>query len=188
DALAASRQALTNDPQCALALALQGYLHIMEGRPPAQARQSFARALDANPSDALAWLFSALQRTFDDRLDGAHEALQVALSLSPLDPWRYLFDAVAAHVYLARGDAALALVFAERSARQRARHAPTLGYLVMAHARLGQLHIAKDYLKQLLELWPTYNLRSFWATYAGRETPHAKEFAWALAAAGLPSG
>lgn len=180
-------RALLVDPHCAFALALRGYSHIMEGHPPAQARAAFAKALAGSPSEALAWLFSALQCTFEDQLDAALEAIRTALALSPLDPWRYLFDATAAHVYLARGDAAQALKFAESSVRQRARHAPTLGYLVIIHARLGNLHIAKDHLRQLHELWPGYTLNSFWATYGGREAAHAQDFAWALAAAGLQS-
>lgn len=182
---AACQRALACDPHCALALALQGYALIMEGRPPAQAREALQRALDANPNEAFAWLFSALQCVFDDKLDDALHRIQIALALSPLDPWRYLFDAFAAHVHLARGDAATALVYAENSARLRARHAPTLFYLVIAHARLGNLHIAQDYLRLLNEIWPSYSLRMFWKTYAGRECAHAQDFAWALTAAGL---
>lgn len=185
---AACRRALAQDRHCALALALQGYAHIMEGRPVAASREAFAAALDANPNEAFAWLFSALAATFEDRLDTALEAVQVALALSPLDPWRYLFDAIAAHVYLARGDADRALLHAESSARQRALHGPNLFYLVVAHARRGDLHLAQSHLQQLLELWPTYTLRTFWSTYAGRDTPHAKDFAWALTAAGLSGG
>lgn len=182
---AACRRALALDPHCALALALQGYAHIMEGHPVAASRQAFMAALDANPNEAFAWLFSALAATFEDRLDAALEAVQVAQALSPLDPWRYLFDAIAAHVHLARGDTDTALLYAESSARLRALHGPNLFYLVVAHARRGDLHLAQTYLQQLLELWPAYTLRTFWSTYAGRDTPHAKDFAWALTAAGL---
>ncbi|MBN8502979.1 MAG: hypothetical protein J0L58_00755 [Burkholderiales bacterium] len=186
EAVICCQRALEADPYCAMAMALQGYLHIMEGHPPSEARAALARALDANPSDAFAWLFSALQATFDDRLDEAHDSLKVALALSPLDPWRYLFDAVAAHVHLARGDIPQGLAFAERSARQRARHAPNLFYLTIAHARSGNLHVAHEHLLQLRELWPQYNLKLFWDTYGGRKTAHATDFAWALTAAGLP--
>jgi adenylate cyclase len=185
-AQASCSEALRLDPDCALAWALSGFLRLMRGEPLEAARPELERAVQVNPNESLAWIFLALLRTYEDRLDEALEALRMGIALSPLDPWRYFFDSVAAHVHLARGDWASGLAHAEASVRQRARHAPTLIYLAIAHSKLGRPDLAQDYLRQLLELWPHYSVERFWQLYPGRQTRHAREFSWALTAAGLP--
>jgi tetratricopeptide (TPR) repeat protein len=158
----------------------------MQAQPLERSRPWLEKAVQSNPSEALAWLYLALHRAYEERLDEALEAVRIAQALSPLDPWRYLFDSVAAHVHLARAEWEEGLAFAQRSATDRARHGPTLFYLCVANARLGKLDQAHRHLRQLLELWPRYSLQRFWATYAGRDAPHAMGFAWALTSAGLP--
>ena len=98
-----------------------------------------------------------------------------------------MFDMGASHVHLASGNLTEGLRYAELASRSRARHAPTLFFLVIAQARLGKLGLAHQYLQQLLELWPRYNLKAYWRSYPGRDAPHATEFAWALTSAGLPT-
>jgi tetratricopeptide (TPR) repeat protein len=147
----------------------------------------FERGVNANPSEALAWVYQAVQAAYEDRFDAADQAIKTALALSPLDPWQYFFDSAAAHVHLARGDCELALLYAQSACRSRARHAPSLLFLVIAQARLGRLEVAQEHLHQLLQLWPGYSLTRFWNSYPGRGSAHANEFAWALTAAGLGS-
>lgn len=180
-------EALRLDPHCALGCALAGFVRLMRGEPLDSARPWLERAVQLNPNESLAWIFLALLRTYQDRLDEALEALRMGIALSPLDPWRYFFDSVAAHVHLARGDWTTGLAHAEASVRQRARHAPTLIYLAIAHSKLGRPDLGQAHLQQLLELWPHYSVERFWQLYPGREARHARDFAWALTAAGLPS-
>jgi|GEM_PF-6043051 len=179
--------ALKHDPNCAMAHVFGGVARVMQRAPLEESGPWFRRALDANPNEALAWMYEAVQAVWEDRAEAAESAVRTALAISPLDPWRYFLDSAAAHVYLANGAWEEGLRFALSSVRLRARHAPILLFLVIAHARLGRLDIAHQYLGQLLELWPRYTLTRFWESYPGRKAAHAQDFAWALTAAGLPN-
>jgi len=180
-------EAVKLNPYCALALALGGMARLMQREPLASTGAWFERAVDANPNEALAWMYRSTQAVYEGRQSDGLHAIRIALALSPLDPWRYMFDMAAAHALLATGDWAGAYVYLQSAARARARHAPTLAFLVIAQARLGRLDLAHEHLKQLLELWPQYSLTRFWESYPGRDAPHAKEFAWAFTSAGLAS-
>jgi TolB-like protein len=186
-AIDSAEVALGLDTHCALAMVLSGVGRMMRREPLSVTADWFVRAVNANPSEALAWVYLSVQGAYEDRLDEADHAIKTALALSPLDPWQYFFDSAAAHVHLARGDCELALLYAQSASRLRARHAPTLFFLVIAHARLGRLDVAQEHLSQLLQLWPGYSLTRFWNSYPGRGSAHANDFAWALTAAGLSS-
>jgi len=186
-AVASADTALQLDPNCALAHSLGAIARLMLRAPLSEVGPAFSRAVGCNPSEALSWMYEAAHALYEDRCDAAEQAIRNALALSPLDPWRYMFDATAAHVYLANERWDLALQYAQHAARLRARHAPTIFFLVIAQARLGRLDLANGHLLQLLELWPKFSLTLFWETYAGRDSKHAHEFAWALTASGLPS-
>jgi tetratricopeptide (TPR) repeat protein len=186
-AVAAANIALQLDTSCALAHSLGAMARLMLRAPLSETGPAFVHAVNCNPSEALAWMYEAAHALYEDRSDAAEQAIRTALALSPLDPWQYMFDATAAHVYLANERWDLALQYAQSAARLRARHAPTLLFHVIAQARLGRLDLANEYLRQLLELWPRFSLTLFWETYAGRDSKHAHQFAWALTAAGLPS-
>lgn len=187
-ALALAEQALERDPQHSLAHALAGHAQAMLGRPASDSGAHHQAALAANPNNGLAWLFHALHQTYQGRTQEACEAAKLALALSPLDPWRYFMDSVCAHALLANNQVEAGLVHAQHSARLNAQHGPTLVYLVLAHARLGQLALADEALGRLLQRWPGYTVSEFRSAYWGRETEHAETFARALALAGLPNG
>lgn len=179
-------QALQRDPRHPFALALRGHVMALSGGDLAAAQQLLRAALDADPNQPFAWAYLALNLVYSGELAEALEAAQLALALSPLDPWRYFLDSVLAHVLLARGHAEAALGYALHAAQLRASHAPTVIYLVMAHASLGQQAQAEQQLAKLLQMWPGYSVSRFRQRYAGRATAHADLFAAALARAGLP--
>lgn len=187
-ALALAEQALERDPQHSLAHALAGHAQAMLGQDAAASAAHHQAALAANPNNGLAWLFHALHQTYQGRTQEACEAAKLALALSPLDPWRYFMDAVCAHALLANNQVEAGLAHALHSARLNAQHGPTLIYLVVAHARLGQLGLADEALTRLLQRWPGYTVAEFRSAYWGRDTEHAESFARALALAGLPNG
>ncbi|MBB5206008.1 tetratricopeptide (TPR) repeat protein [Inhella inkyongensis] len=179
-------RALALDPHCALALTLRGYVANMVGEDLAAAARWQALALAANPSEALGWLFGALQSVFEGELALARERVTVALALSPLDPWRYLFLDIAAHVRLASGHVDEALDLVQQALQLRAQHAPSLANLVLALGLLGRLDEAGDAARRLLRLWPQYSVARFQAAYPGRDCGHMQAFVGALRAAGLP--
>jgi tetratricopeptide (TPR) repeat protein len=187
-ALALAEQALALDPQHSLSHALAGHAQAMLGQAAANSAAHHQAALAANPNNGLAWLFHALHQTYQGRTQAACEAAKLALALSPLDPWRYFMDSVCAHALLANNQVEAGLAHAMHSARLNAQHGPTLIYLVVAYARLGQLGQADEALTRLLQRWPGYTVNEFRTAYWGRDTEHAETFTRALTMAGLPNG
>ncbi|MCZ8235561.1 MAG: hypothetical protein ACK520_06180 [Inhella sp.] len=187
DMLASAEQALERDPQNSLAHALAGHAQTMLDQPASASAEHHQAALAANPNNGLAWLFQALHQTYQGQTQEACEAAKLALALSPLDPWRHFMDSACAHALLANNQVEAGLVHAQHAARLNAQHGPTLIYLAIAHARLGQLGPAGESIARLLQAWPGYTVSEFQSAYWGRETDHASTFARALALAGLPT-
>lgn len=185
-ARAACHEALVRDPHCAMALTLEGYSRLMQGGALSESAGLHQQALRANANEALAWLWTALHQTYEGQSARAHEALGVALSLSPLDPWRFIFEDVAAHVHLAGGHLDQALQHAQAALRLRAQHAPTLCNLAVIHAQRGELDAAREAMERLLKHWPGYSLARFRERYPGLQAPHAAAFLRSLEAAGMP--
>jgi TolB-like protein len=178
--------ALDLAPEHALAHTLLGHARSIQGVALDEAAQCHRTALQHDPNCALAWAFLALNQTYADAPADAVESAQLALALSPLDPWRYFLDSVLAHALLANQQNEAALVHAENALRQRASHAPTLLYLTLACTRLGRTAQAQQALAQLRQLWPVASVSGFRNSYWGREAAHADDFARTLAQAGLP--
>ena len=185
-ARAACQEALTRDSQCALALTLEGYSRLMQGGALSESGPLHQKALRANANEALAWLWSALHQTYEGQSARAHEALGVALALSPLDPWRFIFEDVAAHVHLAGGQLDRALLHAQAALRLRAQHAPTLCNLAVIQALRGEQAAAREAMERLLKHWPGYSLARFRERYPGLRAPHAAAFLRGLELAGMP--
>lgn len=185
-ARAACHEALTRDPNCALALTLEGYSRLMQGGALRESGPLHQQALRANANEALAWLWTALHQTYEGQPARAHEALGVALALSPLDPWRFIFEDVAAHVHLAGGHLDQALLHAQSALRLRAQHAPTLCNLAVIQALRGEQTAAREAMERLLKHWPGYSLARFRERYPGLHAPHAAAFLRGLELAGMP--
>jgi adenylate cyclase len=183
--LGLAERALELDPNHSLAHAMAGHAMAMLGRQGSECAMHHQAALTANPNNGLAWLFHALHQTYLGQTQEACEAAKLALALSPLDPWRFFMDEVCAHALLANNQAEAGLAHALSSIRMNAQHAPTLFFLVVAHARVGQLRQASEALGRLLQCWPGYTVAEFRSSYWGRDTDHAESFAQALSLAGL---
>ncbi|MFY7864147.1 tetratricopeptide repeat protein [Roseateles sp.] len=184
-AQAFAQAALDLDPGHALALTLLGHTLSIRGDLQ-QALAHHQQALQHNPSCALAWSFQALAQTYSNQTREACESARLGLALSPLDPWQYFLEAALAHALLAHQQYSEALLHAQQSLRLCASHAPTLLYLSVAQVRLGQATQAQASMHGLRQIWPDTTVGLFKTRYWGRNTPHAEDFAKALAEAGMP--
>jgi len=180
------RRALDAKPGNSLALAIGGQVHGYLRRDQDTAGRMYEDALAINPNEPLAWLFSATRHAYRGEGSQARAASDKALRLSPLDPLKYYFDSLASTAVLADGDWARSVELGRRSIRANRTHASTWRTLAYALVMLDRVDEARDAVRELRSIEPTYTLRSFRERFPGREGPLAEPWAQALAEAGLP--
>jgi adenylate cyclase len=185
-ALDHARRALERDPASSLALAIDGVLQMNLVRDFSAAERQFDAALQANPNEALAWLFKGVMHAFQGAGDAAEYAAARALALSPLDPMRHYYDSLAATAALGAGQYARAEQLAARSLRANRQHPSTYRALAIAQAMQGNVAEAALTVQGLLGLTPGYCLKDFKAQSGFSAGPLKDLFADTLASAGLP--
>lgn len=186
-AIELTRQALDADPENALAHAVQGFartnlLHQFE-----LGNDCYAAALQANPSEPLAWLLRGALRTFTGDGAGAVSDTEEALRLSPTDPHRYFFLALMAGAHLCAGNNERAIALAEQSLRANRRHLSTLRVKLTAEWRLGRGEAARATTKELMRIDPKFRLSDYKATAAAARFAIGQEVAQALKDSGAPA-
>jgi class 3 adenylate cyclase/TolB-like protein len=186
EALARAERALEANPQNALALSIAGLVHGYLRKDLAQAGRLYVDARSANPSEPLAWLFSATWHAYRGEGREAVTAAETALRLSPLDPMRYFFDSLASTAMLSTGDWERSIQLGERSIRANRLHASTWRTLAFAHAMRGRLDDARRAVEELRAIEPGFTVGRFLERFPGRDGPLAQPWAQALKAAGLP--
>lgn len=174
-ALDYSKRAVDSDPECSLALAVDGMVHTHLLKRIDIALKRYDMATKANPNDALAWLHKGTSNAFMGNGKAAVEDTRRALEITPLDPNRYFFDSLSATAYLAAREYDSALDLAERSLRANRNKTSTLRAKLVAEWQLGHRSQAKKTSEELLRLEPDFSVdnwlkRSPSAQYAmGRE-------------------
>ena len=181
-----AQRALDRDPQCALALAIDGVLQLNLRKEIATAKARLDAAVESNPNESLAWLFQGLLHAFAAEGVRAEEASERALMLSPVDPMRHYYDSLAASAALGARNYARAIALAERSLRANRVHPSTYRALVIAQAMSGQVDAARERVGELLKLTPGYTVSQFRAMSGFSAGPLGEVFAEAFRAAGLP--
>ena len=186
-ALEHARRALERDPQCSLALAIDGVLQINLVKDLGKAELRLDAAIESNPNEALAWLFKGVLHGFRGEGPQAEQASARALSLSPLDPLRYYYDTLAASAALGALNYENAIRLAQRSLRANKTHPSTYRALAIAQALTGDGEAATATVKSLLELTPRYTVGDFKVLSGFSAGPLKDMFADALRSAGLPA-
>ena len=78
-ALQCTKQALDTDPDCSLALAIDGLVHTNLLKRLDIAQERYNLAIAANPNDSLAWLLKGTLHAFMDEGNSAVEYTELAL-------------------------------------------------------------------------------------------------------------
>jgi class 3 adenylate cyclase/TolB-like protein len=185
-ALDHAQRALERDPQCALALAIDGVLQLNLRKDFAAARTRLDAAVAANPNESLAWLFQGILHGFAGEGAAAEEASARALMLSPMDPMRHYYDSLAASAALGARHYERAIELAERSLRSNRTHPSTYRALAIAQSMADRVDAARASVRDLLALTPGYTVGQFRAMSGFSAGPLGSVFAEALQAAGLP--
>lgn len=181
-----TKRALDIDPECSLALAADGFVHVNLLRRLDIARDQYEMALATNPSNAFAWLLKGTLHAFTGEGTEAVEHAERALRLTPLDPHRYLYDSLAASACVAAGRWDDALDLATRSLRANRKHTSTLRVMAVSQWHLGQYERARATGQELLRLEPNLTVSSWLAGAPSAPYSVGQEFAKALHHIGIP--
>lgn len=186
-ALDTANRALDVDSSSALAMTMKGLVHGFLLKDLDGAGRLYDQALDANPNEALAWLYKATLRGWQGRGDEAWAAASKALMLSPVDPLHYYFDTLAGFAALTAGRLDDAERLCRRSLRAHRLHTATHRTLGIAQWLRGDEAGARQTVSEMLRLEPDFSTTRYLARFPGGESPMALRFAELLRAAGAPS-
>lgn len=147
-------QALDISPHCALALNIQGAIHL-ETRQFEKADKDFHEAIQADSELGSAHLGLAMSLIARDRLKDALEPLDRATRLLP-GSWLIYFEAALTHLGLGDTEAALKQInYAERFTEiNPERQSGTVYMQGLAYINLKDLNRAKKYLEEAVALDP----------------------------------
>jgi adenylate cyclase len=184
-ALEQTQRALDVDPDCSLALAIEGFVHCHMLKDLDGAAQRYESALSVNPNDSLAWLFSGVLHSFRGEGAQALASSEKALTLSPLDPLLYFYQSLAASAALSAGDYKRVIELATASLRSNRSHTSTYRALAVAQALCGELVAARKTIDALLQLEPNFTVTQFLQRSPSGDQPVGRLYADALRLAGL---
>jgi adenylate cyclase len=185
-ALEHTRRALDADPGCALALAMEGFVHCHLLRDLDTAGRRLTEATSIGPNEPLAWLLRGVVHAFRDEGSEAVACTERALKLSPIDPLRYYFESLAAAAAVAAGQYQRAIDLSECSLRGNLLHMSTYRTLAIAQSLAGQEKAAQETTRRMLGLDPGFTIERFLARVPAGDSPIGRRFAEALQRAGVP--
>jgi adenylate cyclase len=162
-ALECTKKALDCESNNALALTIDGLVHTNLKRDIDFAGVRYLSAIEANPNESLAWLLKGTMHAFKGEGDLAVANTKHALKLSPLDPFKYYYDSLAATAALSSGDYLGAIELAKRSLRANRTHTSTLRALVIGYVQSNQLVDGKRVAVELKKLEPNFSVSKFLA-------------------------
>lgn len=180
-------RALDVDSADSLELMVNGLVHTNLLRRHDLAKACYDRAVAKNANESLAWLHRGTLLAFQGRGQEATEETKHAVTLSPLDPWRYYYDSLRATAALAARDYPRAIALARRSRRANPTHASTLRVLTIAASELGHLATARESLGELRRLDPTLTVSGYLARSPAAAYETGRTWSRALRRAGLPA-
>jgi TolB-like protein len=160
-ALEQTRTALDIDPDCTLALAMEGFVQCHMRADLDTAEALLRDALQRRPSESLAWLFLCVVQGFRGDGEAALHSAETALSLSPFDPMRHYYDALAASAAVAARQPARAIELAQRALLANRNHLPTLRALTVAQAESGDVDGARATSLRILEVAPQFTVGAY---------------------------
>jgi tetratricopeptide (TPR) repeat protein len=186
-ALDCTKRALDAEPNCSLALTMDGFVHTNLLKRLDIGQQRYDLALQVNPNDSLAWLLKGTLHAFKGEGRLAVEGTERALMLSPLDPLRYFYESLAATAAHSAGRYDRAIELAQRSLRANRVHPSTYRALAIAQSRSGRMEDARKTVTDLLQLQPELTVRSYLESNPSGPYETGRAWAEALRQAGLPA-
>lgn len=149
------------------------------------ASQRFDAALNRNPNEAMAWLSSSVLFAYRDEGKEAVARAEKAIRRSPLDPFGYFFESLAATAYFSAENYAHALELADQSLAKNSRHVSTLRVRLCALHHLGRSKEARQAAAELMRRQPDFTVADYRKNHPAADFKIGKNAIAALIAAGI---
>ncbi len=176
--------AAQTDDSNALALAALA-LSALDGRNDV-ALVMVGRALERNPSSAIAHTVSALICMILGQPDESAHHAECSLRLSPFDPLRHIPESALAVAKMAAGRNADALPHARRAVEANPGFTPGLTTLALCLMRLDRAEEAREAIRQVIEIAPDTRIANLQERYLFSNGLGFEHIVADLHAAGLP--
>src|SRR3954454_5728253 len=137
------------------------------------------------PNYAQGFYARAWADTIAERDQAGTEKVGLALSLSPLDPFRYAMLATRALDYLIQGDTEQAAVWADKAARSPGAHVLILLIAVIAHALNNSRHRAAAWCAEVRARRPDLTQAHFFSSFPFRDGTLRRRMSKALSEYGF---
>ena len=144
------------------------------------------RALERNPSSAIAHNVSALLNMMLGRPGKAEFHAERSLRLSPFDPLCHMPETTLAAAKLAAGQYEAALVFVRRALEANPVFSPGLTTLALCLVRLGRIEEARATVRRILEIAPDTRIATLQERYLFANSLGFDHIVADLRLAGLP--
>ena len=144
------------------------------------------RALERNPSSAIAHNASALINMMLARPEKSVVHAERSLRLSPFDPLRHIPECTLAVAKMASGEHEAALACARRAVEANPAFTPGLTTLALCLLRLGRIEEARATVHRLVEIAPDTRIATLQERYLFANSLGFDSIAADLRAAGLP--
>jgi TolB-like protein len=160
--------------------------HWLDGDPDG-GLEMLARSIEVNPNFAQGHYACAWTDAIAGRGDSALTSIDMAIALSPLDPFLYAMQATRGFAYLIQGDYTGAAAWAERGARSPAAHFLIGAIAAAAHHLNGDSDRASYWTANVRGRRADTSVEHFFAAFPFSDARIRQEIAGALAAQGFPS-
>lgn len=185
-ALQTASQALDIEPENVLALTSTGFVLTNLLRRLDDAHETYSRALDIKPNDPHARALLGMLYAFQDRGQEAVVETENALHLTPLDPHRFFFLALAAGASLTAGDYDRALELTHASLRHNRTHVSTQRMLVATTILSGDIETGRLKASELMTMQPNLRVNDWLKQSPSADFEVGQRIAKALRKAGIP--
>ncbi|WP_189799371.1 winged helix-turn-helix domain-containing tetratricopeptide repeat protein [Tateyamaria sp. syn59] len=185
-ALELTAMALDLDPQHTHALVCEGQALVHLARRLDAAEDRYSAALASNPNDANGRALRGMLRSFTDRGDEGKRDTERALHLTPLDPHRFFFLALAAGSCIAVGDYDRAVTLAKESLRLNRTHVSTMRMLAVAQLGAGDGDGGRRTAAELMDMQPGLRVSSWLKSSPSADYANGAQFATMLRDLGIP--
>lgn len=186
-ALEYTARALDIDPEHTQALVCEGQVLVHLAQDLSEAEHRYDIALNANPNDANGRALRGMLLAFSDRGQDGKRDTERGLHLTPLDPHRFFYLALAAGACLASEDYDRALALTKESLRYNKAHMSSHRMLPVAYLGAGQEDLARKAASDLMELQPDLRVSQWLRSSPSAPFKNGQRFADMLIELGVPT-
>ena len=180
------QRGLDIEPGCAMSLTVDGMILGDQKAEVDRASKRFEEALAIDPNHALAWLMYARMHAYAGEGREAVRCASLASFLSPLDPYSYFFDSLAAMCHVVDGNLNRGYDLISRSLSANPHHISTHRAKVITLQMMGHDSQAHSAAKKLMRLEPNLTVENYLNTHPAGATAIGHNWANALKTAGVP--